>query len=132
MSRGSWTLLTAALSAALLLGCPAGDDDDSAGDDDAGDDDAGDDDAGDDDAGDTCADPGDHDEVVEVDGVEHPFRVHVPPGLVEGAPVVLQLHGLGGSGENQDLVSGFSTLADERTDPISTTAEAWRFFQAHP
>ena len=44
--------------------------------------------------------------------------------------ITLDDHGHAWSGAPADTLS--PPCGGERTDPISTTAEAWRFFQAHP
>jgi len=113
--RTPWFALLGALFL-LVLGCPTGDDDDSAaGDDDAGDDDsaAGDDDVDDDDT--VAMDP-QCDDLEEgmntgfvVDGEERSFILTFPDGVDEGGPwpVVFNFHGLGDTAENMEsLIAG--------------------------
>ena len=61
------------------------------------------------------ATPGNY--VVELTSRGQPrqIRLHIPPGYLAGhpAPLVINLHGLGGSGIQQDLLSGMSAKADE-------------------
>ena len=51
----------------------------------------------------------------ESSGQPRQFGLHIPPGYLAGnlAPLVVNLHGLGGSGIQQDLLSGMSAKADE-------------------
>ena len=59
--------------------------------------------------------PGDYVVDLESSGQPRQFRLHIPPGYLAGhpAPLVINLHGLGGSGVQQDLLSGMSAKADE-------------------
>jgi polyhydroxybutyrate depolymerase len=58
--------------------------------------------------------PGDHFEVVTIDHLSRSYIVHVPPGL-DGhrkVPVVIMLHGAGGSGEEAESYTGFDDESD--------------------
>jgi poly(3-hydroxybutyrate) depolymerase len=59
--------------------------------------------------------PGDYVMDLESSGQPRQSRLHIPPGYLAGhpAPLVINLHGLGGSGVQQDLLSGMSAKADE-------------------
>ncbi|MGH9127142.1 MAG: alpha/beta hydrolase family esterase [Acidimicrobiales bacterium] len=46
------------------------------------------------------------------DGVPRAYRIHLPPKLVVGAPLVIQLHGGGGNGRGIDRLTRFHSLAD--------------------
>ena len=50
----------------------------------------------------------------EHDGLQRRYRVHVPSDLEAGAPLVLVLHGYGGSGAGMQNNFGWPQLADER------------------
>lgn len=97
--------------------------------------DAGDGDAGDDglvDGGSTegaAVCPGDHDLRVDVAGYVQAFRVHVPPGVPGPVPLVMQLHGAGGSGEEMDRITGLSTLADREGFVVVTPEGAGDTFR---
>lgn len=60
----------------------------------------------------SCLAPGDYDETLEVDGVEHRFRLHIPPATSMADALVLQFHGGGSNGAAMELVSGLSALGD--------------------
>jgi polyhydroxybutyrate depolymerase len=53
-------------------------------------------------------------ESLTFDGVKRTYRIYLPSHLARPAPVVLMLHGGGGSGSGQELVSqgGFNRIAD--------------------
>lgn len=51
---------------------------------------------------------------VNVDGVTRTYRVHVPGGLADRAPLVVVLHGGGGNGAQVEQQTGFSTTADQQ------------------
>lgn len=59
--------------------------------------------------------PGDYLDRLVVGNYPYWFKVHVPPGYQAGVPtsLVLNLHGLGSSLEQQELLSGMSAKADE-------------------
>jgi len=59
--------------------------------------------------------PGNYVVEFESSGQPRQFGLHIPPGYLAGnlAPLVVNLHGLGGSGIQQDLLSGMSAKADE-------------------
>ena len=59
--------------------------------------------------------PGNYVVELESSGQSRQFRLHIPPGYLAGspAPLVINLHGFGGSGIQQDLLSGMSAKADE-------------------
>ena len=59
--------------------------------------------------------PGNYVVEFESSGQLRQFGLHIPPGYLAGnlAPLVVNLHGLGGSGIQQDLLSGMSAKADE-------------------
>lgn len=73
----------------------------------------------------TCRAPGDHAGTVTVDGVEHAYRVHVPPTPAPGMPLVLLLHGGGSTGDALDATSGFTALADTEGFAV-VIPEGWR------
>jgi polyhydroxybutyrate depolymerase len=50
---------------------------------------------------------------LEVDGVERTYRLHVPEGLDGEVPLLVALHGGGGSGEQYSSASGWDSVADE-------------------
>lgn len=83
----------------------------------------------DDDGVEGCLSPGDHDLQVIVAGFEQPFRVHIPPALEGLAPVVVQLHGAGGTGEEMDRITGLSSLADDEGFMVITPEGAGEAFQ---
>ncbi|MFB1481757.1 PHB depolymerase family esterase [Corallococcus sp. RDP092CA] len=58
--------------------------------------------------------PGTYDWTVEHGGHTRAFRVHVPTGYdaTKPTPVVLSFHGFGSNEEEQEQLTGFSTLAD--------------------
>lgn len=56
--------------------------------------------------------PGTTDHVLMHDGLRRPYRVHLPPLLPLGAPLVIQLHGGGGNGTGLDRLTRFHQLAD--------------------
>ena len=56
--------------------------------------------------------PGSSDHVLEHDGRRRHYRLHVPPVLPLGAPLVIQLHGGGGNGTGLDRLTRFHQLAD--------------------
>lgn len=58
--------------------------------------------------------PGSAELQLMVDGKQRSALVHVPPGLPPGGrvPLVLALHGFGGSGAQMERYSGFSRVAD--------------------
>ncbi|RKH69936.1 hypothetical protein D7X96_13120 [Corallococcus interemptor] len=58
--------------------------------------------------------PGTYDWTVEHGGRTRAFRVHVPTGYdaTKPTPVVLSFHGFGSNEEEQELLTGFSRLAD--------------------
>ena len=53
-------------------------------------------------------------EMLAFDGLKRTYRTYLPAHLAEPAPVVLMLHGGGGSGSAQELLSkgGFNRIAD--------------------
>jgi polyhydroxybutyrate depolymerase len=59
--------------------------------------------------------PGDYVEAIESGGQTRHYRLHVPPGYRpdEPVPLVINLHGLGSSMDQQALLSGASEKADE-------------------
>jgi polyhydroxybutyrate depolymerase len=54
------------------------------------------------------------------DGWERSYRVHVPPVLPLGAPLVIQLHGGGGNGAGLDRVTRFFDLADRERFAVAS------------
>jgi polyhydroxybutyrate depolymerase len=56
--------------------------------------------------------PGTTDHVMLHDGRQRAYRVHVPPVLPVGAPLVFQFHGGGGNGVGLDRLTRFHPLAD--------------------
>lgn len=67
--------------------------------------------------------PGDHDLSLEVDGLTRSFILHVPPSVEAGQPLplLLVLHGGGGTGRKMQRLLGFDAYADQRG-----------FYVAHP
>jgi len=53
---------------------------------------------------------------IQVDGIERTWQLFIPPGYREGAkvPLVLDLHGSGGTPEGQGRTSGLTILAAEK------------------
>src|SRR3984957_19425132 len=69
--------------------------------------------------------PGTSDHVLDHDGRPRQYRVHVPPVLPVGSPVLIQLHGGGGNGRGLDHLTRFHPLADqERFAVVSPSAFA--------
>jgi polyhydroxybutyrate depolymerase len=64
-----------------------------------------------------CAAPGTTEHVLTVTGTgeayDQAFRLHVPPDLAPGAPVVIQLHGAFGNMDEIEAVTGLYERADE-------------------
>lgn len=60
--------------------------------------------------------PGNHDRSLEVDGLNRTFILHVPPAVREGQPLplLIVLHGGGGTGQKMQRFLGFDSYADER------------------
>ncbi len=56
---------------------------------------------------------GTSDHVLVHGGLERAYRVHLPPRLPVGAPLVIQLHGGGGNGRGLDRLTRFHALADQ-------------------
>ncbi|MEM6931905.1 MAG: PHB depolymerase family esterase [Myxococcota bacterium] len=63
---------------------------------------------------DCCSEPGDYDRTVLIGAVEQAFRIHVPPNLAPGAPLIVQLHGALGSIEKMEAVTGLPALSDDQ------------------
>jgi polyhydroxybutyrate depolymerase len=57
--------------------------------------------------------PGTSDHVLEHDGLPRQYRIHLPPVLPLGSPLVIQLHGGGGNGRGLDRLTRFHPLADQ-------------------
>jgi len=59
--------------------------------------------------------PGDSTRMLNVDGLERSYVLHVPAGYdpAQPVPVVLNFHGGGGKAENAIKMTGFNTQADE-------------------
>jgi len=59
--------------------------------------------------------PGDYVVEIESSGQLRQFRLHIPPAYLAGnpTPLVINLHGLGSNGFQQDLLSGMRDKADE-------------------
>ncbi|MBN2038345.1 MAG: hypothetical protein JW768_16510 [Chitinispirillaceae bacterium] len=49
---------------------------------------------------------------IQVDGQTRTFLYHIPSGLPDHPALILSMHGLGGSGSQQQSMSGFNTIAD--------------------
>jgi polyhydroxybutyrate depolymerase len=60
--------------------------------------------------------PGTHDLTLAAGGRERTYRLHVPTGYSDDSawPLVVALHGGGGTGPEMETLSGFSALADEK------------------
>lgn len=58
--------------------------------------------------------PGTTDHVLVIDGRRRAYRVHVPPVVPLGAPLVIQFHGGGGNGTGLDRLTRFHALADRK------------------
>lgn len=60
--------------------------------------------------------PGNHDLALEVDGRTRAFILHVPPAARQGQPLplLIVLHGGGGTGQKMQRFLGFDSYADER------------------
>ncbi len=60
--------------------------------------------------------PGNHNLSLEVDGLNRTFILHVPPAVREGQPLplLIVLHGGGGTGQKMQRFLGFDSYADER------------------
>ena len=60
--------------------------------------------------------PGNHDLPMTVDGLARTFILHVPPAVRQGQPLplLIVLHGGGGSGQKMQRFLGFDDYADER------------------
>lgn len=76
------------------------------------------------DAAPACLAPGTYEEEISVGGYAQPFRLHVPAGRAEPAPVIMQLHGGSSTGAAMDTVSGLSALADTEGFLV-VTPEGW-------
>lgn len=86
-------------------------------------------------------DPGTRVEHLRVDGGDRTYALHVPPALPRGArvPLVIILHGYGGSGAHIEQVTGFSAAADSAGFVVAypdgerslTTRPHWDVFAAH-
>jgi polyhydroxybutyrate depolymerase len=57
--------------------------------------------------------PGTSDHTLLHDGLPRAYRVHLPPRLPVGAPLVIQLHGGGGNGRGLDRLTRFHALGDQ-------------------
>jgi polyhydroxybutyrate depolymerase len=72
--------------------------------------------SGDDDEALACPEPtltdGPH--TLEVDGAERTYHLNIPPRLTAPTPVVLSLHGLGGSAASQESLTGMATAGVAR------------------
>jgi polyhydroxybutyrate depolymerase len=64
--------------------------------------------------------PGTSDHVLTHDGRRRAYRVHVPPVLPMGAPLVIQLHGGGGNGVGLDRLTRFHHLADRERFAVAS------------
>ena len=73
--------------------------------------------------------PGDHTVTLLVDGRSRTALVHVPPGVSgRTVPLLLALHGYGGSGPRMEPYSGFSPIADQNGFIVaypSSTGRSW-------
>lgn len=60
--------------------------------------------------------PGNHDLSLNVDGLRRAFILHVPPATHQGQPLplLIVLHGGGGTGQKMQRFLGFDSYADER------------------
>lgn len=76
------------------------------------------------DAGAACIAPGDYDETLTLDGVEHRYRLHVPAGREGLVPLVVQLHGGASTGAAMDRVTGLTALGDAEGFAV-LTPEGW-------
>ncbi|MDQ1427085.1 MAG: polyhydroxybutyrate depolymerase [Acidimicrobiaceae bacterium] len=64
--------------------------------------------------------PGTSSHTLSHDGRERSYRVHVPPILPLGAPLVIQLHGGGGNGTGLDRLTRFYDLADRERFAVAS------------
>ena len=60
--------------------------------------------------------PGNHDLSLQVDGLTRAFILHVPPAVRQGQslPLLIVLHGGGGTGQKMQRFLGFDSFADQR------------------
>lgn len=59
--------------------------------------------------------PGTYDWSIKIDDSERTYRIHIPPSYTKGKkfPIVISLHGLGGTGAIQEKLTGFNEVADK-------------------
>ncbi|MBI2921687.1 MAG: polyhydroxybutyrate depolymerase, partial [Planctomycetes bacterium] len=67
-------------------------------------------------SGEIPASPGTHDLTLQVGDAERTWRLHVPASFQKGKPLplVVALHGMGGTGAQMERMTGFSGLAEKK------------------
>jgi polyhydroxybutyrate depolymerase len=80
----------------------------------------------------TAPAPGSHLLALTVDGTQRTALVHVPPGTPAGRrlPLVLALHGFGGSGLRMEPYSGFSAVANSDGFLVAYPSSAGRYWNS--
>ncbi len=75
----------------------------------------------------------DRDRTLLSGGIERGYRLHLPPKLGEDLPLIISLHGLGGSATSQEVLSKASRLADQESyiivypeGQVLGRTQAWR------
>ncbi len=73
------------------------------------------------------------DRLIDLDGIERSYRVYVPESLADNTrvPLVLVLHGAGGSSSSIERLTGFSTIADREGFIVAYPEAEERFWNDH-